>query len=759
MSRKTYITLTVILLEICVLAAVAIHYIKPRPGIRFETPDLILSRLGFEDEPSGYVDNSFDGESRRLETPAFVLDAGTYECTFDFETGNRAGTGVTGAEAYAFTTEDYPWVRSGRARLLDYRNQVNFRVYVGRNGTGIKVAGAIDDHWDTWLLVRHISLTYLPGKSAGGNVLSLLLFFLIADLAAYVAWKIKKDPEWFYSHRYPFVGIPVIVIVASLPLFVSYLPQGIDLEFHLARIRALAAGLEAGYIPAKVYPEMLNGYGYANGIFYGDLLFYIPAVLYAAGFTIAGAYRVFVILMNLMTALIAFFSFRRISDDDTAGILTAAFYTLFLSRITTVYTWSAAGQWTAMTFLPLVVLGFRTIYRNEGYLWLALGMTGIILTHILTSIMTVLFLAISAIILYRSTFTRQIILRIIRAAALSACLSCWFIVPFLHAYSVHTLRKITNHGPIYEHTVFLNQAFSNAFSVTGDGIRFSEYASMRMEAPLSFGIVSGIVILMSAAITLVFTKNNKSRELRICLILTLLSVFMASNMFPYARLASVPILSDFFSNLQFASRFLTISGILIPVLFLLNHIQLEIRYGRKTALIVTAFLCLFCILQSVSYMNQYSNEAEESYNEYDLDEVDLMNVGSGEYILAGADSFTDAALRTDSELTGAEIISRSGLTIQSRAVSSGREGSYVDYPLMAYIGYRAVSDADGRRLPVSSSEDMRVRVQIPADFNGTVTVSWHEPVLWRIAELVSLLTAAGFLPPVRKRIKKVIYKG
>ena len=98
------------------------------------------------------------------------------------------------------------------------------------------------------------------------------------------------------------------------------------------------------------------------------------------------------------------------------------------------------------------------------------------------------------------------------------------------------------------------------------------------------------------------------------------------------------------------------------------------------------------------------------------------------------------------------------MPVRSR-VTGGPEESFVDYPLMAYTGYRAFSDADGSRLSVSSSKDARVRVQIPADYDGTITVSWHEPVLWRIAELVSLLTAAGFLQPVRRKLKEVLGKG
>ncbi|MBR2121554.1 MAG: hypothetical protein IJ930_01220 [Lachnospiraceae bacterium] len=765
MSKKTYIVLAVILLEICVLTAAAVYYLRPRPDVSFETSDLILSRLGYENEPSGYVDNSFDGDSRRLETPVFTLDSGIYECTFEFETGNMPGTGVTGAEAYAAAADGLPFVRSGRARLLDYRDQVNFRVYVGKNGTGLKVVGAIDDHWDTWLLVRHISLTYLPGKSAAGRVLSFFLLFFVIDLAAFAAWKIKKDHAWLRERRFCLLGIPVIVLIASLPLFTGYLTQGIDLDFHLARIRGIAAGLEAGYFPVKIYPEILNGYGYASGIFYGDIFFYIPAILYSAGFTVAGAYRIFVILMNLLTAAVSYFAFCRISGDRAAGILGSAFYTLSLSRITGIYTWSSAGQWTAMAFLPLVILGFREIYVNDeekgpgkGYLWLALGMTGIILTHILTCIMTVLFLVIAALILFRRTFTRPVILGILKGAALCAGLCCWFIVPFLHSFLAHPLRKITNHGPIWEHTVFLNQMFSNAFSVTGDGVRFSEYASMRMEAPLSLGIVSGLILLVTGMIVILFPKNRQGSELRLCILLTLIAIFMASDLFPYARLSALPLFSAVFGSLQFASRFLTIAGALIPVLMLLDHNLLEARYGRKTAMAATAFLCLLCVMQSVNYMNWYSNEAFESYNEYDLDEVDLMNVGSGEYIIAGAETFTDAGLRAGSGLAGANIISRSGLKVQSR-VTGGPEESFVDYPLMAYTGYRAFSDADGSRLSVSSSKDARVRVQIPADYDGTITVSWHEPVLWRIAELVSLLTAAGFLQPVRRKLKEVLGKG
>lgn len=63
----------------------------------------------------------------------------------------------------------------------------------------------------------------------------------------------------------------------------------------------------------------------------------------------------------------------------------------------------------------------------------------------------------------------------------------------------------------------------------------------------------------------------------------------------------------------------------------------------------------------------------------------------------------------------------------------------MDLPLFNYKGYRATSDGNVR-LPISDGENNTVRVQIPSEFDGTITVAFVPPLLWRISEIISLVS-------------------
>ena len=72
----------------------------------------------------------------------------------------------------------------------------------------------------------------------------------------------------------------------------------------------------------------------------------------------------------------------------------------------------------------------------------------------------------------------------------------------------------------------------------------------------------------------------------------------------------------------------------------------------------------------------------------------------------------------------------------------------MDVPFIYYKGYRAsgrTSDGEEIKLDVDCGNNQVVRIYVPAEFDGQITVDFKEPFYWRIAEAVSLFAAAGTL--------------
>jgi hypothetical protein len=68
----------------------------------------------------------------------------------------------------------------------------------------------------------------------------------------------------------------VSVLMASLPLLLPYLIKGHDMTFHLNRILGIEETLKSGMFPVRLNGYSLNGYGYADPVFYPQLFLYIP---------------------------------------------------------------------------------------------------------------------------------------------------------------------------------------------------------------------------------------------------------------------------------------------------------------------------------------------------------------------------------------------------------------------------------------------------------------------------------------------------
>lgn len=194
-------------------------------------------------------------------------------------------------------------------------------------------------------------------------------------------------------------SLVAVVILVSLPLFAVLGVYGHDLQFHLMRIEGIACDLEGGNILSKISPVWMDGYGYPVSVYYGDLLLYVPAILRIGGFPIATAYKMYLFLINFGTAVISYICFRKIFGKRNTALLLSLAYTTASYRIVDLYTRAAVGEYSAMMFFPVIALAVYRIYTQDVREWklyrknaltLAIGMTGVIGTHILSTEMAVL---------------------------------------------------------------------------------------------------------------------------------------------------------------------------------------------------------------------------------------------------------------------------------------------------------------------------------------------------------------------------------
>lgn len=557
-----------------------------------------------------------------------------------------------------------------------------------------------------------------------------------------------------------FLGIPLLVLVSSLPSLVDYNIIGADLVFHMMRIEALADSICRGELSCRIESMWMAGHGYANSIFYGDICLALPALLRIMGFPMDSAYRIFLVSVNLATALVAYVSFCKCFNSRLIGMFGCALYTLAPYRMYNMYNRAAVGEFTAMIFLPLLAWGFYKIYTEDtykkGYLWNwavpVIGFSGIIQSHLLTCEMAGFFVALLCLLLWKKTFRRRTFLVLCSTVIMTIVINAWFLVPCIdlmvsdqYAFGGNSYMMIQKRGILPAQIFYTLQA-------GGTSSRFVENGMIDTE-PIGMGAALLLCIflwlLLYAGRGRAFQTELQRKERRAgntALLLTGIALFMSTCYFPWDFLSSSSrVLATLAGSLQFPTRITAMVTILAVFVACVMGVKM-LREGAvflsgRTALLLIA---LAALLFGNYQVNDILLTRQDPLRLYTAQNVGTTAVLGAEYLPRGADighmTYHAPVLWGDIAM---EDYKKDGLDAAAY-VTAGGEG-YIDFPMLYYKGYRARDIDSGKMLSVDKGENYDVRVMIPAGFQGNIRVWYAGMWYWRAAEAASVIAGIGFL--------------
>ena len=221
-------------------------------------------------------------------------------------------------------------------------------------------------------------------------------------------------------------------------------------------------------------------------------------------------------------------------------------------------------------------------------------------------------------------------------------------------------------------------------------------------------------------------------------------MFISSYLFPWDSLRAVnTVAARFLCKVQFPWRYLSITSFLLTCVTLYGLDYLCRYLGRKLYRIMFALIACSAVIYILTFFGSYISIADEGTCYSALDAGTSCIMGQ-EYLLSDTD--TDLLLDTDVILNSTSLtssqISRQGGRISLSCANHSDHDSSIDLPILAYENYTAYAESTSLDLPVTSGADNRLRITIPSGFDDTVIIKYEEPVLWRIAELISLLSLA-----------------
>ena len=683
------------------------------------------------------------------------LKPGVYRMELEYETDKDLGAYATVSDATVITgglltNYEYFYGRLGRT---------NFEIwlYEKADDLQLEVHYLGEGNLSTGRLLIHET------RGLWTMLMTVFLFVWAAVLAVRHLIRQNAEGKLPREKRAAIFWVAVIALMASIPFLSGLSVLAGDLVYHLSRIEGVKDGLLSGQIPVRIEPKWLYDHGYASGVFYCDLFLIFPALLRMAGFPVTMSYNAYCILVNVATAWISYECFRRIFRESNAGLACSALYTLSLNRIYKLCDVAVVGEYTAMIFLPLIAYGlYRTFtedpktkeYRN-CWVPLAIGLAGIVQSHVLTCEMTAAIILVFCLCCVRKVFVPETFLALFKAASAAILLSLWFLVPFLDYY----LTQDVHVKHVAGRTI---QADGLSISdLLASFIKVGRNAPARAAHFCGFG---GILILCIAAflglwITRRFRKAEEGdvRLYSFGKLMTLTGImllFMSLSVFPWDKIRETGSLAEtLVSSLQFPNRFLGWATLCAVIAF--GCCVYYLRKNLRKALPFAWLLVGVSVAVSGLYLIDYSVCNTNTLTIYNPAGMGYGYISGMEYLIEGTDYDALSYARPRAGM-GAELESYEMKALGARVTCSnkGAADSRVELPLLLYRGYRAKDTETGRKLEIVPGGNQEVCVLIPQGYAGTFRVDFIPPWHWRLSEVISLAAIVLLIVRMQALLKK-----
>lgn len=739
------IWLSVVVVNLILLAFAAVVYMPKKPGGGIWKDIVADDTSDWRKEDDRYVAECPLPLSQKAEK-------GIYMVNLQYETEDQ------NYQVYFDCAPDgkhYPAVYSDEYRLESGQGECSFRIWINSRTDSLSLyASHKGEYCDSGDILRVKSLELVRDHRASftrGMVRFLVLLILLNCLTAAFLCR-EKFGRLIRENRYVVVGLGCIFMISSVSVFTDFQNVGHDLQFHMARIAGLGEELSMGKFPVRIQSVWNNGYGYPVSVFYGDILLYLPAVLYMLGMPLMYAYKAYLLFIHAGTVAISYVCYRRLGNDRYIGVACTALYCLSVNRILNVCLRAAVGEYTAFMFLPLVLLGMKEIYGGKketpsryGWIILCAGMTGIMQSHVLSFEMVCMILGVAAVLQIRKTFRKDIFFSLVKSVVAVLCLNMAFLVPFLDyaRQEIVILRDKTVYG-VQGNGLSLYELFS--VGTTGSGDAFLSVDGLKGRFPESLGLGMLTVLLLAVLVLLggQWEKTEKN-QLLFALGLSGITLFAATYYFPGNRLAAVPLVRNVMSSIQFPWRFVTIAMPILTYVACLVFRRMRTVWIAEKMRWMLVGICLVCGVQGLQCTDLIVRNTS-NYMKYDGNDLFLEpeTVMGGEYLFEHTDLpelLSDNSIRSEN----AEVseVQRRGNEITAVCGTSG--GGILEFPLLAYGHYKCMDLETGEILTVERGSNDRIRVNLPAGYRGSVKVFFQTPWQWRAAEVVSLLALAALI--------------
>ena len=387
----------------------------------------------------------------------------------------------------------------------------------------------------------------------------------------------------------------VLSLLSTAILYKSqFVGWGDDVHFQWSRMYELRNSIKYG----NLFPSIALNKFFESGVAVMDMYpkFNLYPIVMLSFFIKSFVHLVYITFMlkTFLSLLIAYISSSMFNRNRKVSFIFSLSYSL--STVMLFYSFHSMdiGVSSSLIFLPLVLFGTYSLMDDYKH-WkeLALGISCIMLCHVLTAIFAISLVLVIILINYGYLKNKKFILSLVKAGLFTLLITSAFWMPFLVILTnnnIHSVNLFPLNGTDF--ISFVSIIFNNSVGTTSG----ADYIYINIFAFI--GLMMGII-----------NYKNMTKYLKQIFWISIVILIIASSFFPWNILNNT-----FIKVIQFSWRLYIIPQLLLTYVFADNVINL-CKNKKKTfvilPLIIISILCVQVTGQK-ELVNQYMNHRFDS---------------------------------------------------------------------------------------------------------------------------------------------------
>lgn len=362
-----------------------------------------------------------------------------------------------------------------------------------------------------------------------------------------------EDAGESYKKKYRLAIWGLGLIASIIPILYPFISSGEGVVNLLSKIQYLAMNFGDVWPLRAVLTETTLSAGDAAYMLQSDIVYVIPALLVRIGIPVTISYKLFQVLIQIVTSVIAWRYFGKISKilgnpNSKYVSVVYLFWMMNISRLASLYVSEEPEIAIGMAVLPIFICGIVEIpgVKKSSIFNLTLGLWLLGLTSLRMYFVAAFIVIGTAIVTCISTKQVNKMINLVESVMMSLIMNLWVILPYLEKLRDKNNLSILVPESFQSKGMYLCHYFQLFFD---NGSSF-DFWNGKMNGTVAVGPGLGLIGFVLICLSLYIGKKNKvNNVMKIMLIQIIACIVLSLNIFPYGLIENTGVLS----SLLFAS--------------------------------------------------------------------------------------------------------------------------------------------------------------------------------------------------------------